>query len=1121
MSGISVNASSPNGRLKRDQSVGINPLAAPIYGRQTDYLKALATEMTRRGVVALPQENAHTVVAAVVGELVDRGQIERAGAPAILAGLTAHHLLERVEYPETEFRFEHQQFQEHYAALDVRTRIFDLLDDEVDATDRFTADYVNYPAWSEPLRMIAETFAEQTGDERTDTRNIQAGRKLVDMALVVDLVFVGELAQLCGTTVWNDVCTKVGERFRAAYTIPDRSYRQYAIAAMLATGADDFRDIVLPLLSGPDQQTRLGTYRLWPDVRLSSLGSNWCEEVRSWSEVARTDFVAELLHHRIDREIASFAAEDDSVAVKKAAVSGLMWTGSDDALTHVLESMDAHAFEEVAHNNVDRMPAALKPKAIAAMWRFVEVATDHTARLRTALNLIELGEPGLDGVVKEAMAALPGGDMRNLYSHHIRPALEYLSKADPAWTSEWVVTKIARGVPYGDEEWLPFATIIPDEIVETYLHRLETEDLKSSYFEGMISVIVHRAEPKIVSRVFAKLRELRSGVYADPDQQHEFEWQVLRQLEAVFRRLPDDHVAAGVLSSVSSGDPLDIKVVADLLSRVARSDLEPLHVADADLKVGLRAYLKGSVDLVLSQDDFRGEEKANLASSIAQVGKPEDMADLVTLIRADIERVRRGRAARAAGDRGPLGNGRIFTYAGWHIAAVMHLDPDGAEQVLIDLLPEPEYSSEVAAAMARDFMPKRESSFFRKFPYGEMWAAREGPTPPPGDNQRRTRFAVALNAEIERLREETGDGGPVSSRKKLANALAVIDGRGSVAAVLDEIATPDHWDEYTCLDAAEHLLRAGLVVPATTVFALLDSILRRTENWMDESDISLLCHVLALCPFVDDHSAGIAKMRDVINERRFRQHELRELVTALGESRSDAAVDLLCELASDAPTFKQCEDNFINAIAALDTPRSRDLLLGFVDPEIRSIVQTHRLDRENVLVGRLTELAQRNPEVAARLRELCERDLPEFNRHILSSVMGGFITLEAVVANLNLIDASKPSPVPRGVWEQLNGAFVEQRPYRQEPGDYTVHARASNELRARLLKMAFEDSRRRESAFMLLGQIEIWRLELGRPTDEPRHPDLASGQPWPPMELSLQPKGQTPPIATNVGHSPR
>src|SRR5438876_1465995 len=39
--------------------------AAPIFGRQTGYLKALATEMTRRGAVALPEADARAVVAAV------------------------------------------------------------------------------------------------------------------------------------------------------------------------------------------------------------------------------------------------------------------------------------------------------------------------------------------------------------------------------------------------------------------------------------------------------------------------------------------------------------------------------------------------------------------------------------------------------------------------------------------------------------------------------------------------------------------------------------------------------------------------------------------------------------------------------------------------------------------------------------------------------------------------------------------------------------------------------------------------------------------------------------------------------------------------------------------------
>ncbi|WP_043411772.1 hypothetical protein, partial [Archangium violaceum] len=103
---------------------------------------------------------------------------------------------------------------------------------------------------------------------------------------------------------------------------------------------------------------------LWPDFQVSSLGPNWREQVRGWSDEARADFVSELLHHRIDGEVAAFAAEDSSIAVKEAAVSGLIWTGSDDALTRVLEAMDAQTFEEVARKNADQMPAAIRAKTV-------------------------------------------------------------------------------------------------------------------------------------------------------------------------------------------------------------------------------------------------------------------------------------------------------------------------------------------------------------------------------------------------------------------------------------------------------------------------------------------------------------------------------------------------------------------------------------------------------------------------------------------------------------------------------------------------------------------------------------------------------------------------------------
>ena len=72
--------------------------------------------------------------------------------------------------------------------------------------------------------------------------------------------------------------------------------------------------------------------------------------------------------------------------------------------------------------------------------------------------------------------------------------------------------------------------------------------------------------------------------------------------------------------------------------------------------------------------------------------------------------------------------------------------------------------------------------------------------------------------------------------------------------------------------------------------------------------------------------------------------------------------------------------------------------------DIRGIALTRRPHREDVLVARLTELANRIPEAATRLRELCDRDLPELNRHILSKIMDWLGTPEALAANLNLIE---------------------------------------------------------------------------------------------------------------------
>ena len=114
-------------------------------------------------------------------------------------------------------------------------------------------------------------------------------------------------------------------------------------------------------------------------------------------------------------------------------------------------------------------------------------------------------------------------------------------------------------------------------------------------------------------------------------------------------------------------------------------------------------------------------------------------------------------------------------------------------------------------------------------------------------------------------------------------------------------------------------------------------------------------------------------------------------------------------------------------------------------------------------------------------------------------ISGRLGDLEAVSAGLSLIDDSVSPSIPHGIREQIEAAFVERRPQRDSENIFTLEPRSSNLIRAKLLEMASRDERRKRSALMLLGQIEEWRLEYGRPAGEPRHPAFDSGEPWPPM----------------------
>src|SRR6516225_12119202 len=91
----------------------------------------------------------------------------------------------------------------------------------------------------------------------------------------------------------------------------------------------------------------------------------------------------------------------------------------------------------------------------------------------------------------------------------------------------------------------------------------------------------------------------------------------------------------------------------------------------------------------------------------------------------------------------------------------------------------------------------------------------------------------------------------------------------------------------------------------------------------------------------------------------------------------------------------------------------------------------------------------------------------------------------------------KAHGVPYELVRSMENAFLEHRPYGAYGNAYTVSPLGCDAVRKRLFEMVIGDPHRKESAFALLGQIEVWRLEHGRPADEPRHPVIESDVCWP------------------------
>jgi hypothetical protein len=233
--------------------------------------------------------------------------------------------------------------------------------------------------------------------------------------------------------VWAEVRSAVSERLRAWYQVSDEHHRQCALAGMLATGSEDFIDIILPLLNNNDQQVRLNTYRVWDEFQLTSLGKNWRQVVKGWKEEQRADFIGEVVSERSMSDVAEeFALTDSSPRVRAAVIHALEWIDASEALSRVLTAFDDETFEDLLRDHViDTIPIGMKPRALLTYEKFLQKADDSRERLRIRLAQASLGaQHNLEGL-KEDLTKWPSEKVADTDHWLLNSALEVTRKTDP------------------------------------------------------------------------------------------------------------------------------------------------------------------------------------------------------------------------------------------------------------------------------------------------------------------------------------------------------------------------------------------------------------------------------------------------------------------------------------------------------------------------------------------------------------------------------------------------------------------------------------------------------------------------------------------------------------------
>jgi hypothetical protein len=1056
-----------------------------LRGRHRPILLSLATHFTGTGVSTVSEADARRVVTTALANLRQQGQVATPPEPSrVLEVLTSHHTLMRGGGADRPVSFQHQQFQEWFASHEVVALMRASSIGDADARQRLRTQILDRPAWDESVLFAVE---RESRDQQGDKPVAHAVR----LALPIDPMLAAEMIHRSSPRVWELVKGEINA-FVTRWHRPGTVDR--AVRFMIITGRPEFASYVLPLATSEDSQVLLRTLRAAPRFRPAVLGPDLAQKIAALPPKTRQDLLASIaLQSDLDgMDFATASASSDpDPNVQVDVVRALSFRGADRHVSRILDEAHDQTWRLLARRGYDHSNSPVVVDRLRVERQvMLAAASDPIERLRLLVASPEAHserDNALANAVADASFPIEGDEARSSFY--------FATERARAAVLRGIRLRLERGLalPPAAYELLGELEVTDEGPIAAAILNRETCGFGT---EKLAVLAGPRTVGALVDRYLAcaeKLKADRNNQSVN-DEYHRLRSRIAATRATLF--------VPAVLSRTDSDDPRIISALASLVSAHGKKDSPstPLLVLP-ELKPTVIGTLRRWVEVVISSAEGTRYHLREVGNAIGKFAFRELLPELRRLAEEDLARLASARANFAdAWRRGDLyaTSDAGMRYGNQYANAFSRLGGRETAAVVGSYLEDRVFGVDAAVALRAISDSERgvaEQGLFRKWPWlNEIMPARARRATQP-KAKTRDGFSGPIFAAIERLtQDETDKQGQVLALELAPIALGMPhSNEDEVITRLLSLAQP--------VKAKQRLLAAvaleGHVLDATMVMQAIDDWLTNDPHraWEKRQNTWEIEPWLELLPFTNHPEAvleGLRKVKAFYGSGWPKRWE--RVLTAVAQIPGAEGENLLAALARSHKDIAD-EYDWVKTILGRSSVSAVLLYFDLVKEGVfgseKDGASTWHASHE------VAEAVRHFPELKPAIKRLYEDSGSGRVCGLIEDVFGEIGDDGDVIVMIRKHAASRQL-YTGGLDKAVRAATLRNIPDSEGSNTYYVHPAPVGQLRKMLFDMLRGTPEEAALATRCLIATDVLRDEYGISGDDPRHPDVVSGIPWPP-----------------------